>query len=258
MLGDLQGKSAIVTGGATGIGRAICRMLAASGVRVAIADCNAAGASAVAKEIGGGAFSLAIDVTKRAAVAPAMADAIARLGRLDVLCANAGVSNMRLVQDLTDEDWDFNMDVNARGVFLTNQAAVRHWLHTGTRGAIVNTASLAGKSGAPWLAHYSASKFAVVGFTQGLAREMAPHGIRVNCVCPGFVTTGMQEREIKWEAELRGLTSEAVIHEYVAQTPLGRLETPEDVAKTVLFLASDLAGFVTGEALNVTGGVRMD
>ena len=97
-----------------------------------------------------------------------------------------------------------------------------------------------------------------MGFTQALAREMAPHGIRVNCVCPGFVKTGMQSREVAWEARLRDRTPQQVIDEYVAQTPLGRLETPEDVARAVLFLCSDLSEFITGEALNVTGGVRMD
>jgi NAD(P)-dependent dehydrogenase (short-subunit alcohol dehydrogenase family) len=123
---------------------------------------------------------------------------------------------------------------------------------------IINTASLAGKQGAPLLAHYAASKFAVVGFTQSLAREVAGHGIRVNCVCPGFVRTSMQDREVIWEAKLRGMTPEAVREEYLALTPLGRLEEPEDVADAVVFLASDAARFVTGEALNVTGGVRMD
>lgn len=257
-LRDLNGKRAIVTGGASGIGRAIAEALASEGVRVVVADLNSEAALSAAKAIGRGTTALAVDVAKRASVETAMADAVARLGGLDILCANAGVSTMRLVEDLTDEDWDFNMDVNARGVFLTNQAAVRHWRKSGTKGVIVNTASLAGKMGAPWLAHYSASKFAVVGFTQALAREMAPHGIRVNCVCPGFVKTSMQDREVVWEAGLRGMTPEAVIAEYVAMTPMGRLETSEDVASSVVFLASDRSGFITGEALNVTGGVRMD
>jgi NAD(P)-dependent dehydrogenase (short-subunit alcohol dehydrogenase family) len=135
---------------------------------------------------------------------------------------------------------------------------VRHFLANTVAGAIVNTASLAGKQGAQLLAHYAASKFAVVGFTQSLAREVAPHGIRVNCVCPGFVRTSMQEREVVWEAKLRGMTVAAVREEYVALTPLGRLEEPADVADAVVFLASDAARFITGEALNVTGGVRMD
>jgi NAD(P)-dependent dehydrogenase (short-subunit alcohol dehydrogenase family) len=120
---------------------------------------------------------------------------------------------------------------------------------------IVNTASLAAKIGAPLLAHYSASKFAVLGWTQALARELAPNGIRVNAVCPGFVKTSMQSREVEWEAELRGITPEQVIADYVSQTPLGRLEEPEDVAEVVVFLCSDGARFMTGQGINVTGGV---
>lgn len=247
-----------MTGGATGIGLAIARSLGDAGARVVIADLDAAGADRAAAEIGHGASGIAIDVRKRDSVERAFAIVEQRLGGYQILCANAGVSTMNLVADLTDEEWDFNFDVNARGVFLTNQAAVRHFLKSGTKGIIVNTASLAAKWGAPWLAHYSASKFAVMGFTQALAREVAANGIRVNCVCPGFVKTGMQSREVQWEAKLRSMTPQAVIDEYIAQTPLGRLELPEDVAKAVLFLCSDLSGFITGEALNVTGGVRMD
>ena len=123
---------------------------------------------------------------------------------------------------------------------------------------IVNTASLAAKVGAPLLAHYSASKFAVLGFTQALAREVSKHGIRVNCVCPGFVRTGMQEREIVWEAKLRGMKPDSVREEYVSLTPLGRIEEPEDVADIVLFLASDMSRFLTGEAINASGGASMD
>ncbi len=156
-------------------------------------------------------------------------------GGYDILCANAGVSTMNKAVDLSDEEWDFNFDVNARGVFLTNQVAARHFLAAGS-GVIVNTASLAAKVGAPLLAHYSASKFAVLGWTQALARELAPAGIRVNAVCPGFVRTSMQSREVEWEAKLRGVTPERVIADYVAQTPLGRLEEAEDVAEVVVFL----------------------
>jgi NAD(P)-dependent dehydrogenase (short-subunit alcohol dehydrogenase family) len=147
--------------------------------------------------------------------------------------------------------------VNARGVSLTNQVMARRLLRDGRAGAIVNTASLAAKVGAPLLAHYSARKFAVVGWTQALTRELAGRGIRVNAVCPGFVRTPMQDRELAWEADLIGTTPEAVLQSYVDQTPLGRLETPEDVADVVVFLASEGARFMTGQAINVTGGVYM-
>jgi meso-butanediol dehydrogenase/(S,S)-butanediol dehydrogenase/diacetyl reductase len=257
MLPGLQNKNAIVTGGATGIGLAICKALASEGVRVAIADLDETAARKAASAIEGALF-FPIDVSRRTSVEQCFAAVEAAFGSYDILCANAGVSSMALVAELTDEDWDHNLNVNARGVFLTNQAAIRHFQVASKRGTIVNTASLAGTWGAPWLAHYSASKFAVVGFTQALAREVAREGIRVNCVCPGFVRTSMQKREVEWESRLRGIAPEAVIEDYVAQTPLGRLEEPEDVASAVVFLASDLARFITGEALNVTGGVRMD
>ena len=178
------------------------------------------------------------------------------LGPLDCICANAGVSTMRRIPELTEQDWDFNMDVNAKGVFLTNRKTLRRWLPRGTKGTIVNTASLAAKIGAPLLAHYSASKFVVIGWPQGLAREAAASGVSANCVCPGFVKTGMQDREAAWKAELRGMAPDAVIADDAAQTPLGRLEVPEDVSRVVVFLRSDLAWFMTGQALNITGGAH--
>ena len=162
---------------------------------------------------------------------------------------------MNYIEDLEESEWDFNMQVNAKGVFLTNQEAIKFFKKRKIKGRIVNTASLAAKIGAPLLAHYSASKFAVVGFTQAAARETAKHGIRINAVCPGFVKTSMQEREVEWEAKLRSLTPKQVIEEYISQTPLGRLEEPEDVAKVILFLASNQSDFMTGQSINVTGGI---
>jgi NAD(P)-dependent dehydrogenase (short-subunit alcohol dehydrogenase family) len=254
----LEGRHALVTGGGSGIGRAIVSALAGAGARVFVTDKNGEAAASVARAFDKQPLSAALDVTNAAETARIFDEAWKRLGGLDIVCANAGISTMNPVVDLTEAEWDANMDVNAKGVFLTNQAAVRRWRQADRPGVIVNTASLAAKVGAPLLAHYSASKFAVLGFTQALAREVSKHGIRVNCVCPGFVRTGMQEREIVWEAELRGMSPEAVRDEYVALTPLGRIEEPEDVADIVLFLASDLARFLTGEAVNASGGVSMD
>ena len=255
---DLTGRRAIVTGGARGIGAAIVRALARAGGRVAIADLDLATAHGLADEIGSGAAAFEIDVRDRTSTERAFQGAVGAFGALDILAANAGVSTMRRAVDITDDEWEFNLAVNARGVFLSNQIACRYFLEHKRAGVIVNTASLAGKVGAPLLAHYSASKFAVLGWTQALAREMAPHAIRVNAVCPGFVRTSMQEREVVWEGELRAMTPEAVRAEYVSLTPMGRIEEPEDVADVVLFLASDAARFMTGQGINVTGGVRMD
>jgi len=253
---EFAGRRALVTGGATGIGRAAAATLAARGARVAVADINLEGARRTAATIGAGAVGVGIDVRERTSVQRAFDEVLATLGGCDILIANAGVSTMRLALELTDEEWDQNFAVNSRGIFLTNQIAARHFVAQG-KGVIVNTASLAAKVGAPYLAHYSASKFAVVGWTQALARELAAVKIRVNAVCPGFVKTDMQSREIVWESQLRGISSEAVIAGYIAQTPLGRLELPEDVAEVIAFLCSDAARFMTGQAINVTGGVYM-
>ncbi len=253
---ELDGKRAFITGGANGIGRAIGHALARSGVKVAVADIDRETAERTAKEIGAGSIAVEIDVRKRASVERAFDEALKFLGGCEICIANAGVSTMSHALELTDEDWDFNFAVNARGIFLANQIAARHFVAQGA-GCIVNTASLAAKVGAPLLAHYSASKFAVLGWTQALARELAPNGIRVNAVCPGFVKTGMQSREIEWESHLRNVSAQQVVDDYVAQTPLGRLEEPEDVADVVVFLCSDRARFMTGQGINVTGGVYM-
>ncbi|MEX1205186.1 MAG: SDR family NAD(P)-dependent oxidoreductase [Dongiaceae bacterium] len=254
----LANRRALVTGAGSGIGSAIARALVAAGARVAVTDKDRTAAERLAAGLGGEAVAYRLDVTDASETARVFDAAEHDLGGLDVVAANAGISTMNRVVDLTEDEWDANMAVNAKGVFLTNREAVRRFIASGTKGAIVNTASLAGKTGVALLAHYAASKFAVVGFTQSLAKEVATHGIRVNAVCPGFVRTSMQEREILWEAKLRGMTPEAVRAEYVSMTPLGRLEEPEDVASVVVFLASDMARFLTGESVNVTGGVLTD
>ena len=254
----LKGRKALVTGGGRGIGLAIVRAFVREEARVAVSDIDLAAAEAAAREHGDRARAFRLDVTSGADTEEAFGQAIDWMQGLDLVAANAGISTMNRVVSLTEEEWDSNMAVNAKGVFLTNREAVRRFLASGTQGVIVNTASLAGKIGAPLLAHYAASKFAVIGFTQSLAKEVGEHGIRVNAICPGFVRTSMQEREIAWEGELRGMSAEAVRDEYVSATPLGRIEEPEDIAEIALFLASDLARFLTGESINASGGVLMD
>lgn len=264
----LQEKVAVVTGAATGIGRAIALAMAAEGAWVAVTDINQRGAEEVAAEIqssGGQALPLRLDVTNPQEIETALSAILQQKARIDVWCNNAGVSTMNRFVDLTQEDWDFNMNVNAKGTFLCSQAAARQMMrqepdpHSGLRGKIINIASMAGKRGnAPFLAHYVASKFAVVGLTQAMAGELALWGILVNAVCPGYVQTSMQDRELQWEAKLRGVDVESVKQLYIADTPLRRLEAPHDVAKVVIFLASSDADFITGESINVNGGAWMD
>jgi meso-butanediol dehydrogenase/(S,S)-butanediol dehydrogenase/diacetyl reductase len=215
---------------------------------------------------GGEAVAYKLDVINQSEVDNVVHEIVSQFGRIDIWCNNAGVSSMRPFLDLTEKDWDFNMDINAKGIFLCSQAVVRQMIQqppdpiNSLRGKIINTASMAGKRGnAPFLSHYVASKFAVVGFTQAIAGELAAQGITVNSVCPGYVRTNMQEREAAWEAQLRGgITPDAVRRLYINDTPLGRLETAEDVAGVFVFLASEEANFITGEAINVNGGSWMD
>jgi NAD(P)-dependent dehydrogenase (short-subunit alcohol dehydrogenase family) len=256
--GPLDGRVAVVTGAGSGIGRAIARELGARGALVVATDLDEATARATASSLAG-AEAHPLDVTDAAASAAVADDVAARHGRLDIWISNAGISKMQHFLDISEADYDRTLDVNLKGIFLCGQAAARAMIRLGAGGAIVNTASMAGKQGrVPFLAEYVASKFGVVGLTQAMAFELAPHRIRVNCVCPGYVSTSMMEREQQWEADLRGTTVEAVRRAWVADTPLGRLEEPEDVARGVAFLAGDDASFLTGEALAVNGGAFMD
>jgi NAD(P)-dependent dehydrogenase (short-subunit alcohol dehydrogenase family) len=252
---ELDGQTALVTGAGAGIGRAIARALADAGVRVAVSDLDLDAAGRVAEELPG-ALALRLDVTSAESAREAVAAAEDALGPLDVLCNNAGVSTMNRIEALSEEEWDFNFAVNAKGVFLVTRAALPGMIAR-RAGCIVNTASMAGKRPAPLLAHYAASKWACIGFTVSAAVELGPYGIRVNCVCPGYVETSMQERELVWEGALRGLPPEEVAAGYIRLTPLGRMETPEDVAAVVRWLCSPAAAFVTGAAIDVTGGAHL-
>jgi meso-butanediol dehydrogenase / (S,S)-butanediol dehydrogenase / diacetyl reductase len=256
----LAGRVAVVTGAGSGIGRAIAAELARRGARTWCADREADAARASAAALGSEAAWMRVDVTRRDEL-EALRDRVFEVaGRADVVVANAGVSTMNRFLDLSDDEWDTNFAVNARGAFLTVQTFARAMVDQpvlsgrATRGTIVVTGSMAARVAAPLLAHYSASKFAVVGLVQAVAKELGPLGITVNGVNPGFVRTSMQEREVEWEARLRSLSPDAVRADYVAQTPLGRLQEPEDVARVVAFLASDDAAFITGELIEVNGG----
>ena len=250
--------TAVVTGAATGIGAAIARALAEVGHRVAVTDLDGEGAAQVAAGIEG-TQSFSMDVRSRASIESACRDAVEALGPLQVWVSCAGVSSMARFVDLSDDEIDLNLDVNTRGTLICGQIAARQLIAQGGGGSIINIASMAGKrGGVPLLAHYVTSKFAVVGLTQAMACELAPHDIRVNAVCPGYVRTAMQDREIVWEAQLKGITAQEVVDFYYADTPLRRLQTPEDIAATVVFLASAAASSITGESVAVNGGSYMD
>ncbi len=255
---DGSGPLAVVTGAGSGIGAAIATELAGRGYVVVPTDIDEVAAQRTAERCGSPG-SERMDVTDAASVADALGAVVARHGTPEVFVCNAGISRMRRFLDVSPAELEATLAVNLRGVFLSGQAAARAMVDAGRGGCIVNVASMAGKQGrVPFLADYVASKFGVVGLTQAMAFELAEHGIRVNSVCPGYVVTPMQDRELVWEAELKGSTVGAVRQLYVDDTPLRRLETPEDVARVVAFLAGPDAAFLTGESVAVNGGAFMD
>jgi len=259
-MGMFENKNVFITGAAGGIGKAISMAFAKEGAKIALIDLDEKGLEESFKESKSKKTVIKtylLDVTKEKMVKDVVSKVLEDFLCIDILVNNAGVSTMNWFWELTEEEWDFNMNVNVKGVWLVTKHIVPHMIER-KKGKIVNIASMAAKMGAPLLAHYSASKFAVVGLTQSIAKELAPYRINVNSVCPGFVKTSMQEREIAWEAKLQNIKElEKVREEYIKQTPLGRLCYPEDVAKTVLFLSSENADFITGQAINVTGGACM-
>jgi NAD(P)-dependent dehydrogenase (short-subunit alcohol dehydrogenase family) len=248
----LNGRVGLVTGAGSGIGREIARRLAREGMAVAVLDRDAAAAEAAANEIGG--LAVAADVTSPEQVGRAVDTTIARFQRIDVLVNNAGVAWMGPALEMPLDALQAMLRVNIEGVFIVSRAVLPHMI--GRRfGAIVNLASWAGKTGNANFAGYSASKFAVIGLTQALAREMAPHGIRINAICPGIVVNTAMRSAIEEQQRQYGLPDTA---ERAKLIPIGRLSVPEDVARIAAFLASDEAAYMTGEAINLSGGLLMD
>jgi NAD(P)-dependent dehydrogenase (short-subunit alcohol dehydrogenase family) len=247
-------KGVVVTGGAQGIGKGIVEGFLREGARVAVADMDGERAAATAGELEdlGDVFAVQCDVSYRSEVKEMVATSLERLGSIDVLVNNAGVASMGRCTELTDEQWDLVMDVNVRGVFLCTQAVLPHMLDRGS-GSIVNTGSEAGIQPHSFVTHYCAAKAAAIMFTRAVALEVAP-AVRVNAVCPGTVDTDMMARNYESETALTGASREEIEQALVRDTPMGRLQTPRDIANAVLFLASDDASEITGQALNVSGG----
>jgi NAD(P)-dependent dehydrogenase (short-subunit alcohol dehydrogenase family) len=254
-----EGKGVLVTGGAAGMGRAIAEAFANEGAEVVIADINEDRVGGTAEQLSSGGAkvsSLGVDVTNPEQVDEMVAKANEQLDGIDILINNAGVITMDKIVDVSPEDWDFVMNVNSKGVFLCMRATIPGMLERGG-GQIVSVASQAGKRGYKLFAHYCASKAAVILLTKGVALEVAPT-IRVNCVCPGIVNTEMMDREYVWEEEMTGEKQESIKERWMSGIPMGRFQEPEHVAGVVQFLASDAASEMTGQAINITGGMVME
>jgi 3-oxoacyl-[acyl-carrier protein] reductase len=244
---DLTGRSALVTGGSRGIGRAVCAMLARAGARVAVNyRVETPSAELVVQRIqeaGGEAFCLSADVSRKEEAEMMVDETVARFGAIDILVNNAGIWRGAPIDELSDNDWSEMLDINLTGTFHCIRAAVPSMKAAGF-GRILNVSSTAGQRGEAFHAHYAATKGALISLTKSLATELAPHGITTNCVAPGWVETDMTAES------LAGPEREAIL----ATIPLRRVATPDEIAGAVVFLASDLASFVNGEILNVNGG----
>jgi NAD(P)-dependent dehydrogenase (short-subunit alcohol dehydrogenase family) len=248
---QLTDKVALITGGASGIGRATSLLFAREGATVVIADLNAQAGQAVVNDItqsGGRAWFESADVT-RATDCHQMVDRTLReFGKIDILFNNAGIIRRATVLDLSEEDWDRVMAVNVKSIFLLSREVIPHMQKSGG-GSIINTASGWGLTGGAKAAAYCASKGAVVLLTKAMAVDHGPQKIRVNCICPGDTDTGM----LRSEAQQLGEANDRFLAE-AAKRPLGRVGTPEEIARAALYLASDASSFVTGTALVVDGG----
>ena len=245
----LDGKCALVTGASRGIGRAVALRLAAEGAKVALNFAgNEVAANAVRQEIesaGGQAIVVKADVADEAAVQQMVQTVADAFGRVDILVNNAGITRDGLLARMKEEDWDAVLSTNLKGVFFATKAVAKLMMKQ-RAGRIVNMASVVGITGNAGQANYSAAKAGVIGFTKTIARELASRGITANAVAPGFIGTDMT-------AALPDKAKEAAL----AGIPLGRMGTPEDIAAAVLFLVSDQASYITGQVLNVDGGMVM-
>lgn len=245
---QLKEQTAIVTGGGRGIGRAIALALASAGASVAVFEREAAAAAETAAAIeqaGGKALAVPVDVTNLKDVEAALNKVVDLWKRLDIVVNNAGITRDQLLMRMSEEDWEAVLRVNLTGTFAVCRAAVRPLLKQKS-GCIVNIASIIGLMGNAGQANYAASKGGLIAFTKSLARELAPRGIRVNALAPGFIATAMTD---KIPADLR--------EKMVQSIPLGRMGQPEDVARGVLFLAGPDAAYITGQVLVVDGGMRI-
>ena len=264
-MGTLEGKVALITGAGRGIGRAIASRFASDGGHIVAADLNEERARVVTEEVialGAEAVPIRADVTRRPDIDAMVQRAVAQFGRIDLLVNNAGVHRVERLLDVTEEHWDFIFSVNTRAVFFVLQAVARQMLDQepgadGLRGRIINMASIAGRPGGrPLFAPYAASKAAVISITHSAAAALAP-SVTVNAICPGAVETAMWEQiDAEWGA-LEGRPKGEVWRERIAPIPLGRPERAEDVAGVAAFLAGPDAGYMTGQAVTVDGGLVM-
>jgi meso-butanediol dehydrogenase/(S,S)-butanediol dehydrogenase/diacetyl reductase len=263
MMGRLDGKIALVTGGARGLGRGIVLELAKEGADIAIADLLvdvATQTAADVRQLGRQITVVGMDVTDTRSIQNGVQQVLAERGRLDILVNNAGVAPVHSGSEADEEDWDRCYEVNLKGIWKVSQVVVPHFLERGS-GKIVNIASIAGRRGSAWIAPYNASKAGVISFTQSQAMELGPHNINVNAICPGLIWTdiwrGLGHPDPSDEAAVneRRQRFDAIIE---ASCPLRREQTPEDIGKAVAFLASDDARNITGQALNVDGGIVMN
>ena len=253
----LQGKVAIVTGAASGMGRAIALRYAQEGASVVIADLNQAAAQTVADTItssGGKAVAVAVDVRKQEQVQAMVDTAVTEFGGLDILVNNAGVGKIIPFLETTEQDWDFMFDINCKGLLWCSQAAAKVMIEQGRGGKIINLASQAGRRGESLVLAYCASKACVISMNQSIALALAPHKINVNAIAPGIVDTPFWDEVDKQFAKLLNMEIGEPKRTFTASIPLGRIEQPEDVAGVATFLASSDADYITQQCLNVDGG----